>query len=356
MSMSTAWNNMGLMLERHRARFESEPVGEQDRTAPRVPATRAPEEETSSLTIAQGDDEADQAPELEEASDDGDSISARNNDNNHDVEHQPAATTDAATNALFAHVHFNQNDHLTTLAELEEERELARRRSSACVMFAVFVLFRLWIEALSEGDFGLLLLALVCTSWTARWVRHQRDREEELDRRIALFLQQQQTPGGANGGVDRNDLRLLSFQAQLALAIMESQRQMMQGGYGNDSSTNRTPGVTEQAKARWVHFPFEGALGCGASTSKAGYGSVSQQEECKENAPVTKRVEDEPHCSICLCEYEDGETLVKLPCKHVYHDECISSWTTNHVKCPLCNFDLETAPVDSASDNGSTIV
>jgi hypothetical protein len=32
-----------------------------------------------------------------------------------------------------------------SLAELEEERELARRRSSACVLLAMFVLFRLWM-------------------------------------------------------------------------------------------------------------------------------------------------------------------------------------------------------------------
>lgn len=103
-----------------------------------------------------------------------------------------------------------------TLSELEEERELARRRSSACVIFALFVLFRLWIAALQGGDFGLLLLCLIGTSWTARWIRYNREQEEELDRRIGNYIQ---NPEGnsTNGGtalVNRNDLRLLSFQGK----------------------------------------------------------------------------------------------------------------------------------------------
>jgi hypothetical protein len=52
--------------------------------------------------------------------------------------------------------------------------------------------------------------------------------------------------------------------------------------------------------------------------------------------------EEEPSCSICLCEYETGETVTKLPCNHIYHESCLTSWTENHVRCPLCNFDLMT--------------
>ena len=44
------------------------------------------------------------------------------------------------------------------MEDLEEERELARRRTSGCVLIAGFVLFRLWIQAVANSDFGLLLL------------------------------------------------------------------------------------------------------------------------------------------------------------------------------------------------------
>lgn len=243
-----------------------------------------------------------------------------------------------------------------TLSELEEERELARRRTSACVLLAVFVLFRLWVEALQNGDVFIMMLCLFGTSWTARLIRHNREREEALDERIRVYLENAD-PNTTE--IDRNDLRFLSFQAQLALAMMESQRQMQQGGYGHPDGHGGSSGLTDDAKNKWEHFAFKegmensngdlnynhsadlstsggsssGGVG-GLMKNKGGYGSVAQ----KEGGGLE---EDGPHCSICLGEYEDGEKLVRLPCGHIYHDDCVSSWTTNHTRCPLCNCDLE---------------
>lgn len=204
-----------------------------------------------------------------------------------------------------------------TLRELEEERDLARRRTSACMLLAIFLLFRLWIEALTQADFGLLLLCMVGTSWTARFVRYNREREEDLDRRIHQYENNNNDDGS------RTDLRMMSFQAQLALALMESQRQMMNGGFGHPDGPPAQTGVSDFAKQQWETIQYKHGV--------EGYGSVGDEEE------------EEPHCSICLGEYEDGDTLMKLPCKHIYHDECIGGWTLNHVRCPLCNYDLESA-------------
>lgn len=233
--------------------------------------------------------------------------------------------------------------HTMSLTELEEERELARRRSSACVLFALFVLFRLWILALQNGDFGLLMLCLVGSSWTARWIRHTRDQEEELDRRIANYLQNTEN-GNATNEVGRDDLRMLSFQAQLALAIMESQRQMMQGGggYGNPDG-HGTPGVSDEARGKWSKFTYEAARDKKESR-RGSYGSVALQEVAKQPAGCEH---EEPHCSICLGEYEEGEELSMLPCSHIYHHDCIGSWCSNHIRCPLCNYDLEAGAADA---------
>jgi Ring finger domain len=236
--------------------------------------------------------------------------------------------------------------HTVSLAELEEERELTRRRSSVCTLLSLFILFRLWILALQEGDFGLLLLCLVGSSWIARWIRHNRDQEEELDRRIANYLANPEAAGAGNSEVPRDDLRMLSFQAQLALAIMESQRQMMQGGYGHpDGNGNQTPGVSPDARAKWTKFAYKAARDKKESR-RGSYGSVAQQDVVKPG------MEEEPHCSICLGEYEEGEELSKLPCSHIYHDECITSWCSNHIRCPLCNYDLESEP---ASNNNELV-
>jgi len=216
-----------------------------------------------------------------------------------------------------------------TLVELEEERELTRRRSSACVMLCLFVLVRMWVEALLDGNFGLFLLCSVLTSWALRWHRYNREREEELDRRIQEYWNaRNNNNSGANGGgegpaeMPRSDLAMLSFQAQLALAIMESQRQVMQGGYGHpDGEHSTTVGVSDDQKQTWKRTKFSSL-----ETSK-----VAQEQE------------EDWTCSICLCDYEPGDNIVTLPCGHMYHEDCVSSWTSNHIRCPLCNYDLTAA-------------
>lgn len=220
-----------------------------------------------------------------------------------------------------------------SLRELEEERELARRRTSVCLLLGVFLLFRLWIEALTQADFGLLMLCLVGTSWCARYIRHNREREEELDRRIAAYMEN----NNGENAEGRPDLRMLSFQAQLALAIMESQRQMMQGGFGHPDGQAANTGVSDEARQQWDRFKFKTVEDLETSGKKKGqYGSVAQDEE-------------EPACTICLGEYEEGEELVKLPCGHLYHDECLTAWTAEHSKCPLCNLDLDTVATENST-------
>lgn len=52
---------------------------------------------------------------------------------------------------------------------------------------------------------------------------------------------------------------------------------------------------------------------------------------------------DDSVCSICMCKYNVGEILRKIPkCGHVFHKECIDYWLTNSsVKCPLDGISLE---------------
>lgn len=48
-------------------------------------------------------------------------------------------------------------------------------------------------------------------------------------------------------------------------------------------------------------------------------------------------------CVICRLDYEDGETLTVLSCKHSYHSECINNWLKINKVCPVCSAEVSTS-------------
>jgi E3 ubiquitin-protein ligase RNF38/44 len=52
--------------------------------------------------------------------------------------------------------------------------------------------------------------------------------------------------------------------------------------------------------------------------------------------------EEAATCSVCLGEFQLGETVRLLPvCLHLYHAECIDPWLHAHSMCPLCRSDID---------------
>jgi hypothetical protein len=46
-------------------------------------------------------------------------------------------------------------------------------------------------------------------------------------------------------------------------------------------------------------------------------------------------------CSVCLSEYQEGDTLRILPkCNHSFHLLCIDTWLHSHSTCPLCRVNI----------------
>lgn len=46
-------------------------------------------------------------------------------------------------------------------------------------------------------------------------------------------------------------------------------------------------------------------------------------------------------CVICLDEFREGEDLLELPCKHLFHKGCVSKWLVERKKiCPICKRDV----------------
>ncbi|XP_010424270.1 PREDICTED: E3 ubiquitin-protein ligase RNF181-like [Camelina sativa] len=43
-------------------------------------------------------------------------------------------------------------------------------------------------------------------------------------------------------------------------------------------------------------------------------------------------------CPICLQEYEEQQSIIIMPCGHIFCDCCIISWLQVNVVCPLCRY------------------
>lgn len=70
------------------------------------------------------------------------------------------------------------------------------------------------------------------------------------------------------------------------------------------------------------------------------------QSECKEcNDSVIdfsdiiiydpEKIQDS-ECSICMENYDEKSSVIKIPCNHMYHEKCILQWFENNKTCPLC--------------------
>ena len=45
-------------------------------------------------------------------------------------------------------------------------------------------------------------------------------------------------------------------------------------------------------------------------------------------------------CVICLAEYDDGDVVVTMSCKHHYHTQCLEKWLSKEKKCPVCRHEI----------------
>ncbi|XP_058090280.1 E3 ubiquitin-protein ligase RING1-like [Magnolia sinica] len=55
---------------------------------------------------------------------------------------------------------------------------------------------------------------------------------------------------------------------------------------------------------------------------------------------------DSAQCAVCMDMFELGLVAKQMPCKHIFHPDCILPWLALHNSCPVCRYELPTDDLD----------
>ncbi|KAK9117849.1 hypothetical protein Scep_015942 [Stephania cephalantha] len=83
-----------------------------------------------------------------------------------------------------------------------------------------------------------------------------------------------------------------------------------------------------------------------SKTAVEGLPDVTITEEMMES--------DCAQCAVCKDMFEVGGEAKQMPCKHIYHPDCILPWLELHNSCPVCRYELPTDDQDYESRTHGT--
>jgi len=257
--------------------------------------SEAREDESSSPTI--------------EDNNDGSSSSPSNNNNDNDINSGGNRTL-----ALYLRVQ-NLPPDSTTIADIEAEHAKARH-----IMAAILCPITLFFFISEDVSYfwGFMSLFFVCA-----FCEPARTHVEEIPRRLAGQEKKVE-------GVSEEAMK--SWERFIPRQLKQRQNPVNNNNGDDDGDTSQCSTVDSEENGSHDREDLDDV-------------------ELGHDACHSMCLPEDELCSICLCEYECDEVAVRLPCGHVYHEDCLAEWTQSHIRCPLCNANLN-GEEDQDDENG----
>jgi len=241
-------------------------------------------------------------------------------DDDDDDEEEEENDTDDSDTTFFA-----------SLSELVEERDNATRQSSSTVMVGSYFLVMLWLQSIVSKNGFLLMITLALSCWFVQYVG---DAHTQINAMNAMILHWDDYATNSGSSIGRSNSGVGELVKRGWDKFLFTSRASLTRKENFGNSTNMDKGNNSLFKKD-------------EDDNDINEDEVDRLKKKKDSSEIPQEEEEEdPVCSICLDEYEKGEELVSLhPCRHVFHEECISAWTNHNTRCPLCNFDLSAVHV-----------
>uniref|UniRef100_A0A8D0DS41 E3 ubiquitin-protein ligase RNF181 n=1 Tax=Salvator merianae TaxID=96440 RepID=A0A8D0DS41_SALMN len=97
--------------------------------------------------------------------------------------------------------------------------------------------------------------------------------------------------------------------------------------------------------ARWATKRLTGCrVDCRLRWDRALPGVRSARVLSSRHATILRGEPSRAHlkCPVCLLEFEEDEVVREMPCRHLFHRDCILPWLGKTNSCPLCRHELPT--------------
>ncbi|KAL7570997.1 hypothetical protein ACA910_002619 [Epithemia clementina (nom. ined.)] len=146
-----------------------------------------------------------------------------------------------------------------------------------------------------------------------------------------------------------------AFGARTLLTVQEVEQYLVNApapnaGSGMTTGSNNVTVIKDSAEDTTQHTSTSTSSHDGSGDNVHG-----QVEGTDTPQPASVDAANPLHCAICIDDIDESntsESILKLPCNHKFHTDCIIPWLTERQsKCPLCKYDVFMYVQERAAQN-----